>query len=475
MKRRAGALRSRFMLAAAVSVLIGVCSVSAEAETITSGMYTASNEVAYDWIDIAATGTAMAQNQTGAESMPVSLGFDFMYGGRTYSQVYVSSVGALRFDDHLTSDYNMDLPTGNRDLVSVYWDDLYYGPASTVPSNAVYYQTLGTEGNRQFIVQWQDADHYHGGNGAITFQAILNEADNTIKFQYQDATFENTPSLSGGASATVGLQTMGRRSQTSAATKWSYNTAALSDGEAILFQPYNWNPSPPVSLTLTYTAAADAYAYAQAYQIGIPVESENSQQAYATDPDIAMAETYAFVNGDSEYPGAPEPMMYEVSTYTSAQIGGEVYDGMPSVESYFSISNAASGPGDGYGEAKTSLVGELTVGTSDAFPAGAGGLTLLASAGRDEADWYWSLVFSCRLVSTDPDNPFDITLDADNLSAEIAVLAGQVIQIEYTHNLTSNYATEYGWVDFTIVPEPATLGLFAICSTALLRRKRRRQ
>jgi hypothetical protein len=124
-------------------------------------------------------------------------------------------------------DTNMPLPTGALfgGMVSLapLWDLL-----DTQTGN-VYWQTIGTEPNRTFIVEWFQRPHYPGDssyNGnEVTFQVQLFEtpaADVFAQFLYQDTDFQNT-AYNDGASATVGFQLDGARGR-----QWSFNQPAVN-------------------------------------------------------------------------------------------------------------------------------------------------------------------------------------------------------------------------------------------------------
>jgi hypothetical protein len=65
--------------------------------------------------------------------------------------------------------------------------------------------------NRQFIVQWNQKNHYNNGvsdPGGVTFEAILDETTGTLSFQYLNTIFGNPqhPEWDRGGSATIGFQ-----------------------------------------------------------------------------------------------------------------------------------------------------------------------------------------------------------------------------------------------------------------------------
>src|SRR5207244_1906458 len=56
-----------------------------------------------------------------------------------------------------------------------------------VGTDGVYYQTTGTVGTRQFIVQWNKLEAVNGdGTNKVIFEARLFEGSNRILFSYFD-------------------------------------------------------------------------------------------------------------------------------------------------------------------------------------------------------------------------------------------------------------------------------------------------
>src|SRR5262249_19394097 len=61
---------------------------------------------------------------------------------------------------------------------------------------------------QRLIVQWDKVLYLNGGSGEITFQAVLNQADGSVQFNYADLDCGSAGS-DGGASASVGLKDKG--------------------------------------------------------------------------------------------------------------------------------------------------------------------------------------------------------------------------------------------------------------------------
>ncbi len=215
---------------------------TAVGKVVNSTYYTAidSNETdgpTFDWIDITLTGNYWPHGDD--DSKQVSIGFTFNFYGKNYDKVFINSNGNLTFENGDWKFHNENFPySDGLSRISPYWDDLVRRETNA----GVYYQTLGTAPNRMFVVTWHIEDHIYESDSEITFQAILYEGTNQIKFQYLDTTFGKVyppfgfgeyPPFDNGASATVGLN----KGDGTNALLYSYNEAIITDGLAILFTP----------------------------------------------------------------------------------------------------------------------------------------------------------------------------------------------------------------------------------------------
>jgi hypothetical protein len=69
----------------------------------------------------------------------------------------------------------------------------------------VYWQVVGSGDEQQLVVQWNDVGFYgYPGADPITFQAVLNETDGSVRFNYLDLQTD-IPFLNEGQGATVGV------------------------------------------------------------------------------------------------------------------------------------------------------------------------------------------------------------------------------------------------------------------------------
>jgi uncharacterized repeat protein (TIGR01451 family) len=192
----------------------------------------------YDWKEISGTGTEILPDSDDAWVGNIGLGFFFNYYGTDYSQLAIGNNGLL-FSGVGTSQYvNQPITQtpGIHGFIAPYWDDLVtWGSAG-----AIYYQTLGTAPNREFIVEWYNNQHYQSSDSGITFEALMYEGSNNILFQYQSVAFGNVygavggdnPPYDNGGSATLGIE-----DPTGAiGLQYSFNEQAIFPGLAILFK-----------------------------------------------------------------------------------------------------------------------------------------------------------------------------------------------------------------------------------------------
>jgi PKD repeat protein len=234
--------------------------------------YTADEVNAYSWLD-ATGGTALTLGDD-ANSGFIALPFPFDYFGTVYNQVALCSNGWASFTDATSTAYgNLSVPsaTAPNALLAAFWDDLDPSLGGTV-----YHATLGSAPNRTFVVQW-DAVRHHTLAGTYTFEIVLYETSNLVRFQYQ--------SVGDRTSSTIGIESIGG---TGGIELYENNIPALPDLTAydILFTPGLPPPSPncasPTPLTCGVpvsgnTAGAGLANGATAYSCGVDRYDGNEQ------------------------------------------------------------------------------------------------------------------------------------------------------------------------------------------------------
>jgi len=191
--------------------------------------------VAYTWID-ATDGTALSLSDDAEAN--VTLPFSFQYYGVASNLLRIGNNGGVIFNvtagEVAASNNALGASTSNY-LIAPFWDDI------DSDTGNVFYKTVGTAPNRQFVIEWYNRPHY-SNVGSATLELILYESSNNLKFQYQDLDFGST-SYNYGASATVGIQgTTGNYLQV------SYNTATLANNMALCFQYPGSLPCEPVDV-----------------------------------------------------------------------------------------------------------------------------------------------------------------------------------------------------------------------------------
>ena len=197
--------------------------------------YTATSAVTYSYLQIAGTGTSVLSNTDDGTAV-LTLPFGFKFYGTTYSTLCVSSNGLITFggcptDDMTTRDLTAQPTPGNLPVIAPFWMDLSFA----VPgAGALSYQTLGSAGSRQFVLQWNNV-HALNGPDALNFEVVLNEGTSTILFQYQKVD-SGDAGVSLGAGATVGIAASNAPTN-NYRLQWSRNTAVLHNAMGILFTP----------------------------------------------------------------------------------------------------------------------------------------------------------------------------------------------------------------------------------------------
>lgn len=225
---------------------------------------------------------------------------------------------------------NQNIPYGasyHEYLIYPWWDQLVQGNDSWIG-----YRMDGVKPYRRFIITFYHLYHtslpYVEGEEAersITFQVIMYEPPmgmttftqgNDIVFNYQDAKFEywdggskvEVSSISRGASATIGIELDGTRY-----INYSFNTASVNDGSAILFSRTNYTvnvkiPSAPVSLVSAGTPikrgthqAFERFSLQTLSGTTQWVNVKIDKRGSALDSDVASVDVYKDTNGDGQW------------------------------------------------------------------------------------------------------------------------------------------------------------------------------
>ncbi|MGZ6961960.1 MAG: choice-of-anchor R domain-containing protein [Ilumatobacteraceae bacterium] len=201
---------------------------------------------AFSFIDITGSGTALSLSDD--SSADITSPFSFNFYGDTSNQFCVNNNGHVVF---ATSSFcsgnfsNQSFPASAfaNPVFLPFWDDLFTG-------GNVYFNTVGSSPNRQFVVEWAGKDTFDtpGLSPGYTFELVLNESDGSIDFNY--ANIVSGSPHDNGASATVGLQF-----DTSVFNSFSEFSASLSNSQNI-----HWTASSPTSFSASAQVTLDVGA-----------------------------------------------------------------------------------------------------------------------------------------------------------------------------------------------------------------------
>ncbi len=187
------------------------------------GTYAYDDQAPFNYIPINTTGTPLGLADDGEAN--ITSPFPFTFYGVTSSNLRVGNNGGILFNA-TTGDVgitNAALPIATPPLsILPFWDDI------DSDTGDVYWEVQGTAPNRMLIVEWYNRPHY-SNTGSATFEVILYETSNEIKYQYLDVDFGNA-SYNFGASATVGIN-----KNATTALQYSFNQPVITDGKAIRF------------------------------------------------------------------------------------------------------------------------------------------------------------------------------------------------------------------------------------------------
>jgi hypothetical protein len=177
-----------------------------------SGSYSATLLATPQFIDISHDAGAVAVLKKGDDAVvQAPIGFSFSFFNQQYDAIWINSNGLMSFSS-LPSDGGYTTHTGtdltqntgpNRPIIAPLWGD-----TKLSDNEVVYYETLGSEGNQRFVVQWSLAAGFADSPQTFTFEAILFQ-NGWIEFNYENAAAgEGSKGNSGdfGVHATVGIR-----------------------------------------------------------------------------------------------------------------------------------------------------------------------------------------------------------------------------------------------------------------------------
>ena len=218
-----------------VFVLLGLASQVRDTQAVLAS-YALDGTAPFVWTDISGTGMRLTgvSNADDYYQSDVPIGFTFSFAGTDYTVLEPNTNAAISLDQEGNDEFsNTSLPTiaWAGAALFPFWVDL-----SPQVAGDVYVQTLHTAPNRIFIIQYNAVTSFDSQDPlyVVTFQVALCEGSNNIVFQYLDAVFGDSAATSqdNGGSATVGIQM-----SSSSALQYSFNSAVITNGLAIVFYP----------------------------------------------------------------------------------------------------------------------------------------------------------------------------------------------------------------------------------------------
>ena len=191
--------------------------------------------------------TGLSGDDYASNNLPI--GFSFFYWGKEYTNFGVSINGWIGFPEAYGKQYeNADFPTTSKlnGLIAAFFDDLITH-VDGEQEGVIRYLTIGNddEKNRKLVIQYNDMYFFGTKIPMGTFEIILFENTNEIKFQYRYLKVEGAE-RSLWNSATIGIDDPNSDDY----IRYSFNQASLNEKQAISFVPdgqgrYSMNSDAP--------------------------------------------------------------------------------------------------------------------------------------------------------------------------------------------------------------------------------------
>lgn len=189
--------------------------------------------------------------------------FSIQFGGGSFNQLFVSSNGTVSVTDPFDDFVNRFLGPGGfpifvqepTTIIAPWWSDLF--PVKGTAQN-VFWQVIGTAPNRQLVVEWRNVRSFlcrSDSSTNITFEAVFNEGNSDIQFNYSDAVFGGDCALQDyGQGATIGIQS----SPVNGVMWGAIQSDATGSGTSVLWQsppPAGANNPVPVLSSMSPASA----------------------------------------------------------------------------------------------------------------------------------------------------------------------------------------------------------------------------
>ena len=154
-------------------------------------------------------------------------GFNFQFYKTLVTSVRISTNGYITFGTDGSNFFNTSIPNASlpNAIIAPFWDDLTV--AGLTGRRGVWWKFYGAAPNRYLVIEWYQVPKLGIPSAMCSFEIVLYESSDRIKFQYLDVSYDF------GALATVGIENFAG----TAGIQFSYKTASLSNGKAIEFIP----------------------------------------------------------------------------------------------------------------------------------------------------------------------------------------------------------------------------------------------
>ncbi|MCJ2556420.1 MAG: immune inhibitor A, partial [Candidatus Thermoplasmatota archaeon] len=187
--------------------------------------------IEYSWIDTSASPNVIFPHADDDEFGPFRIGFPFVFYGNVFGEFCIGNNGGITFNTQPTCENiwapNAPIPTtGEPDnLIAPFWDDLH-------EQGEIRYLLQGNAPYRMMIVEWFGVDTFaNQGWDDLTFELILYETTNVIRFQYFDTLYGGIDDF--GLVAVAGIENW----DGTVGVEYSYYSPSLFDGLAVEFHP----------------------------------------------------------------------------------------------------------------------------------------------------------------------------------------------------------------------------------------------
>jgi hypothetical protein len=199
----------------------------------------------YAWIDTNGCYNVIVNDVDIVSPAYNGIGFNFVYRGATYNQIYLCNNGWMSFvNDTAEKKVNDSIPKPQipNNALYPFWDSLR---AAALPwGSRVCCKTIGYAPNREFVAIWNDLrlTSAPGDTHGLTFEVILEEGTNLILFQYKDVE-GGLGNHAQGKTATVGIENAAGQVGLQylygdAGVRGAWPNNMLTPGRAIMFYQY---------------------------------------------------------------------------------------------------------------------------------------------------------------------------------------------------------------------------------------------